>query len=340
MEMNQPTEINARRPSVTPFVTALLIIAGILMPSLGSASPREDTIEVLRAVQGGASGEGVRVFVNQGDGGPLRIGDELAYRFESNRTGYLTAVHVDMHGSTTLLYPRMDVSAGRVEAGRTVDLPSRGDGFTLEVQPPVGQDTVYAVVTAEPITRGELGISDSDVVVSFEPHEGPAFVRRLRSVLNGRPADAIRVAHVVQQIQGRGAVQYRSADIVGFFGERTRSIRPAKLDLQIQFGTNSATLNDSARRNIDEFARALKDPKLRDMRFNVAGHTDDRGTNEHNLSLSERRANTVRGYLVEQGGIDPGRLEIEAHGEKNPLMNEQSDYARSMNRRVEFTPIR
>lgn len=318
-----------------------LLVLGIFgAASSAGAAPREQTVSVLRALQDGASGDGVRVFVNEGGGGPLRIGDKLAYRFESNRSGYLTAVHVDMHGSTTLLYPRADVSAGRVAAGRTIDLPSRGDGFTLEVQPPVGQDTVYAIVTAEPISRSDLGVTSSDLVVSFEPHQAPEFARRLRSVLQGRPSGEIRVAHVVQQIEGRGAVQYRSADIVNFFGERTRSIRPAKLDLQIQFKTNSAQLSEAARRNVDEFARALQDPKLRDMRFNVAGHTDDRGSEEHNLNLSERRAETVRGYLIESGGIDASRLEIEAHGEKNPLMTEQSDYARSMNRRVEFTPLR
>ncbi len=321
-------------------VIALLMTLVMGVPGSAAAASRDQTVGVLRALQEGASGDGVRVFVNDGGGEPLRIGDELAYRFESTRAGYLTAVHIDMHGATTLLYPRADVEAGHVEAGRTIDLPSRGDGFKLAVQPPVGQDTVYAIVTAEPILRSDLGITSSDIVVSFEPHLAPDLARRLRAVLQGRPSNEIRVAHVVQQIEGRGEVQYRSADIVDFFGERTRSIRPAKLDLQIQFGTNSAWLDEAARRNVDEFARALQNPKLRDMRFNVAGHTDDRGTDDHNLDLSARRAETVRGYLIESGGIDADRLEIEAHGEKNPLMSEASDYARGMNRRVEFTPIR
>lgn len=318
------------------------VLAALVLGFAGAAAavPRDQTVGVLRALQAGASGEGVRVFVNEGGGEPLRIGDELAYRFESTREGYLTAVHVDMHGATTLLYPRLEVEAGRVEAGQTIDLPSRGDGFTLAVQPPVGQDMVYAIVTSEPISRSDLGITSSEIVVSFEAHQAPEFARKLQTVLGARPSGAIRVAHVVQQIEGRGAVQYRSADIVGFFGERTRSIRPAKLDLQIQFETNSAKLDDAARRNVDEFARALQDPKLSGMRFNVAGHTDDRGTDDHNLALSARRAETVRVYLVESGGIDPARLEIEAHGEKSPLMSEQSEYARGMNRRVEFTPIR
>jgi outer membrane protein OmpA-like peptidoglycan-associated protein len=145
---------------------------------------------------------------------------------------------------------------------------------------------------------------------------------------------------MVQQIDGRGDVQYRSADIVSFFGGRTRSIRPPKLDLQIQFSSDSSNLDDRAKRNIDEFARALDDPKLEGVRFKVAGHTDDTGSALHNLRLSRERADAVRSYLIERGGIDSARLEIEAHGENNPLIGGQDDYARQMNRRVEFTPAR
>jgi outer membrane protein OmpA-like peptidoglycan-associated protein len=221
-----------------------------------------------------------------------------------------------------------------------VRLPSLADGFTLEVHPPVGRDVVYAIVTSTPLDRQALGIASADIVVSLEADQAPAFVRRLRSVLDARARGEVRVAHVVQQIDGRGEVQYRSADIVDFFGERTRSIRPPKLDLQIHFASDSAELDETARRNIDEFARALEDPKLAGVRFKVAGHTDDLGSETHNLGLSRRRAETVRRYLIESGGIEATRLEIEAHGENNPLIGEQSDYARQMNRRVEFTPAR
>jgi outer membrane protein OmpA-like peptidoglycan-associated protein len=264
----------------------------------------------------------------------------LVYRFESSRRGYLTAIHVDTHGAATLLYPRSDVEAGMVHSGQAIRLPSVSDGFRLAVQPPIGRDLVYAIVTDKPITRADLGIESTDIVVSFEPHQAPALARQLSQVLDSRASGEVRIAQVAQQVDGRGSVQYRSADIVGFFGERTRSIRPAKLDLQIQFQTNSSDLDDAARRNIDEFARALEDPKLRDMRFKVAGHTDARGSEQHNMGLSDRRAITVRDYLIEVGGIDADRLEAEAMGETHPLMRDESEYARQMNRRVEFTPLR
>jgi outer membrane protein OmpA-like peptidoglycan-associated protein len=311
------------------------------MAANSGAASRDATVELLRGLESSWPGPGVGItVVGNAGGGALRIGDELAYQFESDDEGYLTAVHIDTHGAMTLLYPRSNPADGRVGGGQPVTLPGANDGFSLEVQPPIGRDLVYAIVTKSPIRRRELGISSAEIVVSMEPHDAPAFVRQLRAVLDSRLPGEVGVAHVVQQIDGRGEVQYRSADIVSFFGERTRSIRPPKLDLQIHFASDSAELDPQARRNIDEFARALADQKLVSTRFTVAGHTDDRGSETHNVGLSRRRAETVRRYLVEQGGIDKDRLEIEAHGENSPLMGEDSEYARGLNRRVEFTPAR
>jgi outer membrane protein OmpA-like peptidoglycan-associated protein len=304
------------------------------------ASPRETTVARLEALLTGARSDAVRVRVNDGAGKVLRIGDQIVYRFESDRAGFLTAVHVDTHGSTTLLYPRRDAVAGRVKAGQVVSFPGEGDTFTLEVEPPIGRDVVYAFVSDAPIERAQLGFDDADVVVSLEPQQAPDFVKRLGSVLASRGEHGYRANKVNQQIEGRGTVQYRSADIAKFFGERTRSIAPAKLDLQIQFDSNSDELDDAARRNIDEFAAALSDPRLRSMRFTVSGHTDERGSERHNEGLSRRRAESVHKHLTEAGGVDPSRLEIEAYGEEAPLIQEDSEYARQMNRRVEFMPIR
>jgi outer membrane protein OmpA-like peptidoglycan-associated protein len=305
-----------------------------------TASPREATVAGLEALATRANSNSVRVRVNDGASTALRIGDEIVYRFESDQSGYLTAIHVDTHGSATLLYPGAGDGSGRVEAGKAVSFPDADDDFKLEVEPPTGRDVVYAFVTDAPVDRAQLGLESDDLVVAFEPQQAPAFIERLAVVLGERGAAAYRANKLTQQIDGRGAVQYRSIDIANYFGERTRSIAPAKLDLQIQFSTNSAVLDDTAKRNIDEFAEALGDPRLKSMRFAVAGHTDERGSEKHNAGLSRQRAESVHNYLIESDGIDPDRLAIEAYGEMIPLIEEDSEYARRMNRRVEFMPIR
>lgn len=332
--------MNHRRRIQAILWAGLGLVGFLAATASATASSRDDSIAALDALERTYPGSGVRVSVLGGEGGAMRIGDDLVYRFEALNDGYLTAVHVDTHGAMTLLYPRSNPNAGRIVAGEMFSLPGANDSFTLQAQPPIGRDYVYAVVTAAPITRSDLGFTSGDLVVSIEAHRGPDFVERLQSVLASQAKGEVRIAHVVQEVEGRGEVQYRSADIVGYFGERTRSIRAPKLDLQIHFGTDSATLDDKARRNIDEFAEALTDPKLADIRFKVAGHTDDTGSEAHNLKLSRQRADAVRQYLVEQGGIPADRLEIEAHGENAPLMSDGSDYARQMNRRVEFMPAR
>ncbi len=317
-----------------------LILLVFVWAGAAGAGAREMTLEGLEALAENTTSDSVRLSVNDGKGGALRIGDKVVYRFESDRAGFLTAIHVDTHGSATLLYPRADADSGRIGADRAILFPGPIDAFDLEVEPPVGRDVIFAFVTDAPIRRSELGIEGDDLVVAFEPQQAPPFVERLRDLLASRDTGHYRSAKLTQQIDGRGVVQYRSLDIVKFFGERTRSIARPKLDLQVQFQSNSAELDEQARRNIDEFAVALDHPKLRSMRFAVAGHTDDRGSESHNMGLSQRRASSVQKYLVESGGVDPARLEVQAHGEGLPLMDEDSGYARSMNRRVEFTPIR
>jgi outer membrane protein OmpA-like peptidoglycan-associated protein len=75
-------------------------------------------------------------------------------------------------------------------------------------------------------------------------------------------------------------------------------------------------------------------PRIRRVR--VEGHTDDRGDDEHNLQLSQERAQAVVEWLVGEGGVEPERLEARGFGEARPLIPGQSDGARAANRRVEL----
>jgi outer membrane protein OmpA-like peptidoglycan-associated protein len=67
----------------------------------------------------------------------------------------------------------------------------------------------------------------------------------------------------------------------------------------------------------------------------VEGHTDDKGTEEYNMSLSQRRASAVGNYL-KSNGIAASRLTIKWYGEAQPKVDNSSDANRAENRRVEF----
>lgn len=72
-----------------------------------------------------------------------------------------------------------------------------------------------------------------------------------------------------------------------------------------------------------------------DTKLIVEGHCDERGTNEYNLGLGERRANAVRDYLV-AAGIAPGRISTISYGEERPFVLSHDESSWKWNRRAHF----
>jgi outer membrane protein OmpA-like peptidoglycan-associated protein len=87
-------------------------------------------------------------------------------------------------------------------------------------------------------------------------------------------------------------------------------------DLKIQFGLNSAELTRGAKATLDELGKALQRDELRTLRFQVAGHTDAKGSDKANEELSRRRAASVVAYLQQGFSIEGERLEAVGYGEK------------------------
>lgn len=71
------------------------------------------------------------------------------------------------------------------------------------------------------------------------------------------------------------------------------------------------------------------------LRIRIAGHCDERGSDEYNLALGNRRAASAKRYLVNQG-IDESRIEIVSYGEERPMAMGSNEEAWSQNRRAEF----
>ena len=72
-----------------------------------------------------------------------------------------------------------------------------------------------------------------------------------------------------------------------------------------------------------------------DTKVEIQGHTDNIGSEQYNMNLSEERAQTVRDYLVAKG-IDPSRLTVKGYGESMPVADNSTPEGRSLNRRIEF----
>lgn len=71
----------------------------------------------------------------------------------------------------------------------------------------------------------------------------------------------------------------------------------------------------------------------------IEGHCDERGTNEYNLALGDRRANAAKSYLINLG-IEPERISTISYGEERPLDPRHTEEAYSKNRRAEFKLIK
>ena len=115
--------------------------------------------------------------------------------------------------------------------------------------------------------------------------------------------------------------------------EEPKPARAGAFDLLITFDLGSDELSAQAKENLAEFAKALQDANLATTSFNVDGHTDARGSNAFNQTLSERRAAAVVDYL-ETLGVDRSRLQAQGHGENQPR---DADPFAPINRRVEAT---
>lgn len=102
---------------------------------------------------------------------------------------------------------------------------------------------------------------------------------------------------------------------------------------RIHFDFNSAGIRSDMSRILDANARYLK--KHKNTKIIVAGHCDERGTNEYNLALGDRRAKIVRTYLVRKG-VNGNRMRTVSYGEERPLDPGHNEAAWYMNRRAEF----
>ena len=103
-------------------------------------------------------------------------------------------------------------------------------------------------------------------------------------------------------------------------------------DASLAFKINSAEISDSYKKDLDAAASVFK--SYEDTNILIEGHTDDTGSEEYNMALSERRAKAVRDYLIAKG-VDASRLTAKWYGETQPKYpNDEAN--RAKNRRVEL----
>jgi outer membrane protein OmpA-like peptidoglycan-associated protein len=106
-----------------------------------------------------------------------------------------------------------------------------------------------------------------------------------------------------------------------------------KFKEKVLFGYDRSDLNATAKTNLDKLKNILV--KYPETNITVIGHTDSKGSDSYNQTLSESRATAVTNY-ASQNGIDKARLTAIGKGESDPIATNDTEEGSASNRRVEF----
>ena len=155
--------------------------------------------------------------------------------------------------------------------------------------------------------------------------------QRIRDSINAANAEAERQAAAERE---RIANQ-RRADSLAALAKAGEEVRTT-LAAMIHFDLDKSNIRADDMGALDQKVAILQANP--DLRIRIGGHCDERGSDEYNLALGNRRAQSAKQYLVSHG-IDAGRIETQSWGEERPLVNGHDENAWSQNRRDEFEPI-
>jgi outer membrane protein OmpA-like peptidoglycan-associated protein len=146
---------------------------------------------------------------------------------------------------------------------------------------------------------------------------------------------AARESITVSPNQTPGPVTVMSdADVTRIFGDALSALPPTPQHFELYFRFESEELTDESRALLPQILQAVRGRPFPDVA--VVGHTDTTGTRARNVELGLRRANAIRGRLVE-AGVDTSVIEVTSHGESDLLIKTADEVPEPRNRRVEIT---
>lgn len=132
-------------------------------------------------------------------------------------------------------------------------------------------------------------------------------------------------AQLRQRLEGTGVRVVRN-------GDQIELVMPGN----VTFDTNQSTIRPGFNDTLESVSLVLKE--FDQTIIQIEGHTDSTGAESYNQLLSERRASSVRDFLLNQG-IEPRRTRAVGYGQRYPIASNDSASGREQNRRVELTLV-
>jgi len=148
-----------------------------------------------------------------------------------------------------------------------------------------------------------------------------------------RLAEAAKKPAEAPATQGQPTTHQRPAQTHELTPEAKKAFKQALTGIQFEF--NSAVLTGSSDAVLNNVVKVMNDNPTYNL--NIAGHTDNVGTDDYNMTLSEKRAQAVKEYLINKGGISASRLQSRGFGATLPLDTNNTAQGRATNRRVDLT---
>ncbi|MFA7329481.1 MAG: OmpA family protein [Candidatus Delongbacteria bacterium] len=176
-------------------------------------------------------------------------------------------------------------------------------------------------------TQGELvretqqDLDKSQVELAAAERKGELAENKLDSAQLARAAAELRAATAMAELAKLAAVKNEPRGMV------------ITISGSVLFASNQSVLLPSARERLDQVAKALLAEDGRNLI--IEGHTDSQGTNSHNLTLSQARADQIRDFLVGKG-YQASRIQSNGIGEVRPVADNANAEGRANNRRVEI----
>jgi len=147
--------------------------------------------------------------------------------------------------------------------------------------------------------------------------------------------DSIDAANRAAQDEAERLRRQREADSLAALSSAAAEVRNT-LAAVIHFDLDKSNIRSDDMGLLDQKVAILQANP--DLRIRVGGHCDERGSDEYNLALGNRRAQSAKQYLVSHG-IDASRIETQSWGEERPAVDGHDEGAWSQNRRDEFEAI-
>jgi outer membrane protein OmpA-like peptidoglycan-associated protein len=231
---------------------------------------------------------------------------------------------------------RAQVERERAQAERDLALLERERALTEETRRRQAEQDARAALTAR--AEAEVAKRDAEaarqaadaakLAADAEAQQARAQAQQAQSAAAQAEQDRTRAE------QEKIALRERLREQLNVILETRETARGLIVNVSdVLFDTDSATLKPGAREKLARVAGILASHP--DLRIEIEGHTDSVGSDDYNQRLSERRAESVRAYLVQQR-IPPTAVDAEGFGESRPVATNDTPAGRQQNRRVEL----